>query len=289
MSTLLTSAEVAELLRIHPKHVYRLLHRGLPAKRVGGKWLFERAAVLAWAEVRGQGGPSSDPSVGATGALPPPLIAANGDLAVELLLRHAGEVGGATMGFVQADRGTGLSLLQRRSVLATGVHGHEAIGHGEQERFAWLHLVDREIGLVRRRGRIAALPEMSKLRWASRPSTAGVRDYLDAALRRAGIDPALLHERALLLPSHRQVVCAVARGDADIGLASSAWAAELGLTFKPLLAEPYGLMVRAADLGRSEIVRLCETAQSRGFRRALAEVSGYEARHTGSLRFLAAA
>ncbi len=31
----LTTREVAELLRVHPKHVYRLRKRGLPAHRVG--------------------------------------------------------------------------------------------------------------------------------------------------------------------------------------------------------------------------------------------------------------
>ena len=31
---LLTTDEVAEVLRVHPKHVYRLLKKGLPARRV---------------------------------------------------------------------------------------------------------------------------------------------------------------------------------------------------------------------------------------------------------------
>ncbi|MEX1362501.1 MAG: helix-turn-helix transcriptional regulator [Nannocystaceae bacterium] len=46
---LLTSAEVARLLRVHPKHLYRLLRRGLPGHRLGrGHWRFARAEVLAW-------------------------------------------------------------------------------------------------------------------------------------------------------------------------------------------------------------------------------------------------
>ncbi len=249
---LLTSGEVADLLRVHPKHVYRLLRRGLPAKRVGGKWLFERGEVLRWAEAQGQHSEgevdSATTASTAAAATSPPLLAANGDLAIELLLRLARDAHSPCVGFVQADRSTGVALLDERSVLAVGVHGDEAASQPQHSgRTAWLHLVDRQVGLVRQRGRVRSVTELTRLRLASRPASAGVREYLDVALRKAGLDPARLHQRALLLPSHRDVVCAVARGEADVGLASSAWAAQLGLSFTPLLEEPYGLLIRATS------------------------------------------
>jgi molybdopterin-guanine dinucleotide biosynthesis protein B len=46
---LLTTPEVAGLLRVHPKHVYRLIRRGMPSLRVGGEHRFERLGVLDWA------------------------------------------------------------------------------------------------------------------------------------------------------------------------------------------------------------------------------------------------
>jgi putative molybdopterin biosynthesis protein len=50
---LLTSAEVARLLRVHPKHLYRLLRQGLPGRRAGrGHWRFRRDEVLAWLGAR---------------------------------------------------------------------------------------------------------------------------------------------------------------------------------------------------------------------------------------------
>lgn len=63
---LLTSREVASLLRVHPKHLYRLLRRGLPGRRLGGgHWRFCRNEVLAWMGSRevvdsGSGGAGSD-------------------------------------------------------------------------------------------------------------------------------------------------------------------------------------------------------------------------------------
>src|SRR5262245_51197340 len=89
---LLTSSEVADLLRVHRKQVYRLMKQGLPAHRLGGEWRFVRAEVLAWAE---RGGAAPPPPLGeeatpvhrgTSGASPPPLLAANGDVVVEDLL-----------------------------------------------------------------------------------------------------------------------------------------------------------------------------------------------------------
>ncbi|MCA9651811.1 MAG: helix-turn-helix transcriptional regulator, partial [Myxococcales bacterium] len=59
---LLTSTEVARLLRVHPKHLYRLLRQGLPGHRRGrGHWRFRRSEVLAWMDARGAG--SSEPEL----------------------------------------------------------------------------------------------------------------------------------------------------------------------------------------------------------------------------------
>ena len=61
---LLTSTETARLLRVHPKHLYRLLRQGLPGHRAGkGHWRFWRSEVLAWLEARGRGGTSREGSI----------------------------------------------------------------------------------------------------------------------------------------------------------------------------------------------------------------------------------
>jgi molybdate-binding protein len=112
-----------------------------------------------------------------------------------------------------------------------------------------------------------------------------VRDHFDRALRDEGLNPARVHRRALLLGSHREVVLAVARGDVDVGVASRAWAQRLSLSFAPLAMEPYGLLLRARDLGAPLVTRLCEVAQSARLRRRLAAIAGYGAGHTGTLRF----
>ena len=288
--SLLTTGDVARLLRVHPKHVYRLLRKGLPGHRVGGEWRFLAAEVVDWygatpsasePMVRGEA-PTAKPTEAPGSA---PLIAANGDLAIEHLLARLTS-GRPLFGHVQADRGQGLELLRRGEVLAAGCHGGDIPTTLAQERLAFIHLVDREVGLAHRRGvRVRSLRQISKWRLASRPPTAGVRTQFDDVLRKHGVDPDALHGRAAIVPSHREVACAVARGDCDVGLASLAWASRVGLEFFPLYRETYGLLVRASLLGDPALILLCEMAQSAEYRREVAAVPGYQARQTGTIAY----
>jgi excisionase family DNA binding protein len=301
-ASLLTTGDVARLLRVHPKHVYRLLRRGLPGHRIGGEWRFSAAEVRRWSGLgeaeRGAPNPGAPVDAAPARALPdsavsflaaPPLLAANGDLAVECLLGTVRQSDGPLLGFVQADRGEALDLLDRGDVLCAGYHGDPAPARldGRDERLAFIHLVDREVGVVARRGaRPRSLKALERLRVASRPATAGVRAPFDAELRRQGVDPEAIEGRAIAFRSHKDVVCAVARGDADVGVASIAWAHRVGLEWLPLCRERYGLLVRAAQLGDPRIVRLCEVAQGAAFRRDLAAICGYQARSTGTISYV---
>jgi excisionase family DNA binding protein len=267
---LMTTDEVAQLLRVHPKQVYRLIKRGLPRKQVGSEWRFSAEDVLRW---------TSRAS----------LIAANGDLAIEILLAGLAAHGKWLLGFVQADRGRALELLASRSVLAAGCHGGFPPGLGA-ERIARIHLVAREVGLAAPPGKkVPALkqlgPGLRPLRFASRAPSAGVRTLLDDQLRKARLDSAKIHRKAALLPSHAEVAWALARGDFDAGLISRAWAARLGLPFRLLAVEPYGLLVHAADLGDPRIVALCEVAQSDSYRRKVSAVPGYDPTGAGDIRY----
>jgi putative molybdopterin biosynthesis protein len=282
--TLLRTDEVAALLRVHPKHVYRLLRKGLPARRVGGEWRFSRDDVLAWSGARRPA--HAPPAPPPDAAAPPSLVAANGDVAVMTLLSLAARLGPPLIGFVQADMGLGAELLQMGAVLATGAHAGGFPSHVGAERVARIHLVRREIGLLGPHGaRPPRLADLSRATLASRPPSAGVRRHLDAALRRAGIDPGRVDRRALVCDSHLDVVCAVASGRAGVGLGSRAWGERAGLSFLPLAEEEYGLIVNARDLGDPRVVRLCEVAQGRELREALGAVPGYDAADAGAIRY----
>jgi excisionase family DNA binding protein len=302
--SLLTTEEIAALLHVHPKHVYRLLRKGLPARRVGSEWRFERDEVMQWAKVASNPAPSLAETRAAVDPIPqqpmpaqepavalsassaaPSLVTANGDLAVLILLRQLQEAG-LLVGFVQSDRNSGIQLLESGRVLAAGCHAGGFPTHVGAMRVARIHLVTREVGLAGRPGgKPPRLADLRKLRLASRPPSAGVRTYLDRALVEEGLDPAEAHTHALTFGSHLDVACALAAGKADAGLVSRAWSARMGLPFTLLAKEAYGLIVRARDLGDPRLVRMGEIAQSDRYRQELSGVAGYDATGAGDIKF----
>jgi molybdate-binding protein len=190
------------------------------------------------------------------------------------------------VGLVQADTGAAVELLRRRAVLAAGAHAGGFPGHVGEERVARIHLVQREVGLVSpRSARPLRIEALASRRLASRPPSAGARGYLDEALRAAGLDAVKVHQRALVLDSHLEVVLAVAAGQAEVGLASRAWGERAGLAFLPLATEAYGLIVKARDLGDARVVRLCEVAQGRPFRAEVGGIPGYDTAGAGDIRY----
>ncbi|HTP27812.1 MAG TPA: helix-turn-helix transcriptional regulator [Anaeromyxobacteraceae bacterium] len=285
---LLRTDEVAKVLRVHPKHVYRLLKKGLPARRVGSEWRFDRSEVMAWSRRGMSLAPTlpekPQPTTGAAlVASAPALIAANGDRVIVTLLRLLQE-SGTVVGLVQADTGVALDLLAARRVLGAGSHAGGFPTHVAGERVARIHLVTREVGLVAR-GRMPRLSELSGAQLASRPVSAGVRKYLDDALAKEGMDPCKIHERARIGQSHLDVCCLVARGDAEVGVASRAWSDRVGLAFRLLAREAYGLLVRAGDLGDPTVVRVCEVAQTARFGKEIGSTPGYDSTNAGEIKY----
>jgi putative molybdopterin biosynthesis protein len=281
---LLTSAEVAKLLRVHPKQIYRLLKQGLPAHRVGGEWRFYKSEVIRWSDTK-ETTPSPEAAPEREAPQVPPLLAANGDVVIELLLSELEEQR-SLLGFVLSDRGRALGYLESNAVLFAGCHGDDIPTQAGDERLARIHLVTREIGIATpKESKLGSLAELSKKRFASRPQSAGVYAHLAKALQKEKLNPEKLQKTSMVLHSHREVVCAISRGEAQAGLTTLAWADRLGLAFFPLEVESYGLLIKAKFLGDPRVVRLCEVAQSKKFQEQLRKVSGYNASHAGDIRY----
>jgi len=55
MDEILTAGEVAELLQIHPRTVYKLVKQGsIPGRKFGGGWRFSRSDILGMVSPQGQ-------------------------------------------------------------------------------------------------------------------------------------------------------------------------------------------------------------------------------------------
>lgn len=283
---LLKTEEVARLLRVHPKHVYRLLGQGLPGRRVGGEWRFVRDEVLAWSSQRSGAAPPAAASAASAAALRPPLLGANGDVVIEVLLAQLVTEGKPLLGLVQCDRASALAALERRQLVMAGYHEGKPPAHLDAKRLARLHLVRREVGLACAASvRLREVTDIEGLRLATRPASAGVRAHFDRALGAAGATSRGLKLRTTTFASHRDAVCAVVRGEADVALSTAAWAERVGLRFLALAEEPYDLLLFADSLGEPCVVGACEVAQSKALRASLERIAGYDARATGQIRY----
>lgn len=283
--TLLTTKEAAKLLHVHPKQLYRLLKQGLPAARVGTEWRFENDAILDWA--RGARKAAVPPESERTEATvqPAPLLAANGDVVIDELLAALRATGGPLLGFVLSDQATAASHLESNAVLLAGNHEDVPATKASFKRVR-LHLATREIGIATRGSTpLRKLSELARRSVALRPSSAGVRASLDAALSRAAVPLADAYRRGQEYASHREVALAVAVGAADCGLTTHAWAAAARLAFHPIVSEAYGLCLRADSLSNPCAVRVCELSQTASFRKRLRDAFGYGVERTGELRF----
>jgi molybdate-binding protein len=190
------------------------------------------------------------------------------------------------LGFVRADRDAALAMLERDEVAFAGCHGRgfpRALG---PIRLARIHLVMREVGLVARGGRpVPELAALAKCSLAYRPQSAAIVVHFERAVASRKLDLRRVLKRAMILDSHLAVATHVAAGRADVGLTTHAWAHRLGLEFRAIASESYGLLVRASALADPPTVRLCEVAQGRALRDALAEIPGYDISGIGTIRY----
>lgn len=58
---MMTMAEIARCLRLHPVSITRMIRRGeLPGVKIGGVWRFDRRTIAKWLKDKQQGGTADD-------------------------------------------------------------------------------------------------------------------------------------------------------------------------------------------------------------------------------------
>jgi excisionase family DNA binding protein len=63
MEEILTASQVAELLQMHPRTVYKLVKQGsIPGRKCGGGWRFRRSEIMTMISPNNEGGPSFNES-----------------------------------------------------------------------------------------------------------------------------------------------------------------------------------------------------------------------------------
>lgn len=149
-------------------------------------------------------------------------------------------------------------------------------------------LVGRDQGLIVVKGnpkRIGGLADLMRndVRLVNRQRGAGTRVLLDYEIGKLGIAPEAIRGYQREEYTHLAVAAAVASGVADCGLGIRAAATALDLDFVPLFKERYDLVI-PRDYYESDLLRpLLALLQDEAFRRAVAEMPGYDVSPMGQV------
>ena len=289
---LLTTREVALLLRVKERKVYDLVAAGdIPHVRVTGKLLFPRALVDAWL-VRHSEHRAETQSRREW----PNVVVGSHDPLLDWALRES-RSGLATFLDGSLD---GLERLARGEAVAAGLHllepagDHNAwnLGHAERafqgQSIVLIEWAWREQGLIvpaGNPGRIRGPADLCGKRVIPRQREAGSFLLLQHLLTTSGLDFAAID---LLDPPARteaEVALAVADGKAEVGLGLAAMARQLRLDFLPVIRERYDLALRRRAYFEPPLQRLVAFCRSDRFVARARELGGYDVAGFGTVHY----
>ncbi|MDG3041271.1 helix-turn-helix transcriptional regulator [Roseicyclus marinus] len=279
-STLMTTAEVAEYLRVKERTIYEMVARQtIPFSRATGKLLFPRRLVDAWLEAQTE--------LPATGIAPaPPIYAGSNDPLLEWALRQSGS------GLAVLARGSvqGLADLAEGRAIMAGCHLLDP-DTGEWNLAAvraqlpgtghvLIHWARRTQGLITAADNPLAITGLAdaarrKLRFALRADGAGSTRLFEVLLSREGLTLADLVTLDRPAESHTDLATLIESGEADCGLGLQAAAGHMG--FIPLVRdESFDLAMTRREFFEPPIQSLLAFARTDAFARRAAHLGGYD-------------
>lgn len=286
----LTTAEVADYLRLKERKVYDLVSQGvIPCVRVTGKLLFPRQRIDLWLMNHLEGDD-------AAGLPTPPVLAGSQDPLLEWALKESG----SELALLCQGSGDGVQrLLDGRAMLA-GMH----IWHAENQRYndpATLGLGGmRDLVLIRwakrQQGlllaydnphRVSRFEDIARpgIRVAHRQPDAGASQLLQSFLTRDRINAKDLTWAANPSLGEDDLALAIRQGEADVGLAIETVARRQRLAFIPLQQEHFDLAMRRRHYFEPACQHLLAFAQCEQFAQHAGELGGYDISELGQVMY----
>jgi excisionase family DNA binding protein len=286
----LTTAEVADYLRLKERKVYDLVSQGvIPCVRITGKLLFPRQRIDLWLMNHLEGDD-------VTGKPTPPVLAGSQDP----LLEWATKESGAELALLCQGSGDGVQrLLDGRAMLA-GMHILHAenqcyndpamLGLGGMRDLVLIRWAKRQQGLLLASDnphQITRFEDIVRpgIRLAHRQPDAGASQLLQSFLARHRIDVTGLIWAANPSLSEDDLALAIREGEADVGLGIEAAARRQGLAFIPLQQENFDLAMRRRHYFEPALQRLLAFAGCERFAERARALGGYDIGELGQVSY----
>lgn len=284
MEELLTTKEVARLLRLNEKKVYQLVNLGqIPHVRIAGKWLFPKREILRW--IKGHTEREKDL-----------FLAGSDDPVLVRLLRDYSQARGLeSMAFYSAvGSHGGLLALKEGKVHGSCCHLLDPES-GEynlpflkrvlpEGSYAVVTLWHRRQGLLVRKGNPLGIRNLKDVankgaRFVNRNRGTGTRLLLDMILAQEGLSPEAITGYTHEVPSHLEVGIKVFLGEGDAGIGIEYVAHLLTLDFVPLKEERFDLVLSEEVWDTKKVREFLDFLSSR----VLKPVPGYSFKETGKV------
>jgi putative molybdopterin biosynthesis protein len=290
-SPYLTSDEAAAYLRIKERKLYEMAASGsVPCSKVGGKWVFPRAALDRWIEV------SMSRPAGVSPAHAPPIIGGSTDPLLEWAARRSG----SGLALLPEGSEAGLARLAANTVSMAAIHLHDLGADdraNEDAVSAAPDLFDAiVIGFVRREQGLLVAPGNPKglisleaalasgARFGLRQAGAGAQQLLERMLFKLGAKASALNASGLVHATGQDLAQAIRSGEVDCGLATRAVAAGMGLGFAPSTWERFDIALRRRTYFQPGPQALFALLRSYEFKRQAEALTGYDLTECGLVR-----
>ncbi|APE29604.1 DNA-binding protein [Halomonas aestuarii] len=286
----LTTAEVADYLRLKERKVYDLVRQGgIPCVRVTGKLLFPRQGIDLWLMSHLEGDQAS--------SRPVPLVLAGSQ---DPLLEWAVRESAAGLALLCHGSGDGVRRLLSGEAMVAGLHllderqgdynRPEALGLAGMRDLVMVRWARRRQGLLLAPDNplgITSLEDLAggRVRVAHRQPDAGAHRLLTWLLARAGVDPDGLRFAAHPSLSEDDLALAIRQGEADAGLGVEAAARRQGLAFVPLHQETFDLAMRRRSYFEPPVQRLLAFAREPRFAERAEALGGYDIGESGAVMY----
>ena len=296
---LLSTREVANLLKINEKMVYTLIaEKGLPATKVTGKWLFPRHLVEQWIDTQTINYPKPErPLPPYHGML---IIGGSNDILLDKTLTLFNRTYPDDVAFFGNLGSLGGIQALKRSLC------HIASSHllQEDERDynfgvatkelgqapVIVNFCQREQGLLLAKGNPQGIKGISDLKRpgikiVNRPLGTGTRLLFDKELHKAGIESEQIEGYHHELQRHIDIGLEILAGRTDAGPSIRAVAGLLDLDFIPLQWERFDLLILKDVFFEQGVQNFLGLLHEPTFRSLADDLSGYDLKLCGKMVF----